>query len=107
MNPRTLRLPDPRPDLAEDSELWQELLGICHRRYGQNTELFEILRGMRCCGLRIKQGQTGYVLRPEIGDHGFMDMAEYETMRDKYLVPYKQQIAEMLIILKKERELVE
>lgn len=102
-----IEIVDPRPDFLEDSALWTKLLKLVGRRYGaEGLELFGILHGMRCCGLRVRVGQSGgYVLRPEISyKDGFKDLYEYETLRDKYLKPHVKTITELMRLLKESEE---
>lgn len=83
---------DPRPDLAEDSHLWNELLCIAYAFHPllpeKNAEFCGVLNGMRCGGTRLRQGKNGWVLRPDIDPTGrvaWVSQEEYEYFRDKYL----------------------
>jgi hypothetical protein len=83
---------DPRPDLAEDSHLWNELLRIAYEFHPQlpekNAEFCGVLNGMRCGGTRIRAGKNGWVLRPDIDPTGrvaWSSQAEYDEMKQKYL----------------------
>lgn|GEM_PF-3436479 len=83
---------DPRPDLAEDSHLWNELLRIAHTFHPldaeKSAEFCAVLNGMRCGGTRIRAGKSGWVLRPDINPTGrvaWSSQAEYDEMKEKYL----------------------
>ncbi|MFZ3172057.1 MAG: hypothetical protein WA118_08765 [Carboxydocellales bacterium] len=86
---------DPRPDLAYDSADWEKLLEIAEKA---DRILTGILHGLRCCGLRLHRGGKGYVLRPDFDPNSSMwtSQAEYETDRDKWLLPYQEKIIELL-----------
>jgi hypothetical protein len=50
---------DPRPDLAEDSELWERLLSLAAREDDGPRSLYGALDYLRCMGARaIKDGGT-------------------------------------------------
>lgn len=87
--------PDPRPDLKFDSKEWTRLLEMAEEK---NVELAWILNGFRCCGLRLHRDSMGYVLRPEFDPKSsqWASQREYEKDRDKWLMPYKQEIIELL-----------
>lgn len=87
---------DPRPDLAEDAELWAKLLEIA---FAENYELAYTLHGFRCYGTRIKKINDRYVLRPDIDSEGLSawpSQKEYEEAREKWLRPHVNEIAEWL-----------
>ena len=92
--PELKPLTDPRPDLAEDSELWTRFL---HLAEDENKKLTGALHGFRCQGTRIVQGKKGYLLRPELDpSKGWKSRQEYEKERDKWLMPHIDVIAELL-----------
>ena len=72
-------IPDPRPDLAEDSYFWAKFLTLAVR---ESRYLFEVLHGFRCCGTRLVKAASGqlagmYVLRPDVdptGDRAWMSI---------------------------------
>ena len=85
---------DPRPDLAEDSALWVRFLELAEK---QDPMLAGTLHGFRCLGTRLRQGRSGYVLRPEIDPiRGWLSQAEYEKERDKWLMPHISTIKDLL-----------
>lgn len=87
---------DPRPDLAEDSELWTQLLALAET---EDRMLAGALHGFRCMGTRIKRGQKGYVLRPDVdptGNLAWPSQEEYEGAKEEWLRPYVRKIAELL-----------
>jgi hypothetical protein len=86
---------DPRPDLAYDSEDWTNLLNIANCK---NSLLAWILHGFRCCGLRLHRGREGWALRPELDPNAskWTTKEEYFEDRDRWLVQYQKEIAELL-----------
>ena len=87
---------DPRPDLEDDSMLWLQMLA---EAYKFSKQLQENLWGMRNWGTRLIKGRKGFVLRADVDEDGMQawpDLATYEKWRDRLLVPYKPQIAEIL-----------
>ncbi len=87
--------PDPRSDL-KDSTLWPVLFELAHEI---DPELYGRLHGMRCCGTLMEKGKKNLVLRPLIdpeGNSGWIDRAEYEEVRDKWLRPYQKEIVSLL-----------
>ncbi|MGH8987458.1 MAG: hypothetical protein ACRDXC_02530, partial [Acidimicrobiales bacterium] len=59
---------DPRPDLAGDSETWGRLLVLAQG--GGGDELLDVLRGLRCCGARLRATSGGWELYPLIDPTG-------------------------------------
>jgi hypothetical protein len=86
---------DSRPDLAYDSQDWTRLLTLAENI---NLELSGILHGMRCCGLRLHRGGQGWALRPELDPETskWTTKAEYMADRDKWLMPYGDEIVALL-----------
>lgn len=92
---------DPRPDLTEDSILWEAFLSLAAQ---ENQKLFEALHGFRCCGTRLVQATSGtlagmYVLRPDIdptGANAWTSQEEYETWKTKYLKPLEPRLLKVL-----------
>jgi len=87
---------DPRPDLVEDSELWTKLLQLAEAK---NPDLAEILNVFRCMGTRVRQGEKGYILRPDIdatGSQAWTSLEEYGQDKNKWLKPRAREIKELL-----------
>jgi hypothetical protein len=79
---------DPRPDLMEDSSLWDALLRIAETR---SEKFAGTLHGFRCGGTRIKRGKLGWVLRPDVDPTGrtaWESQAEYDEFKERFLKPY-------------------
>lgn len=99
---------DPRPDLAEDSHLWNELLRIAYHYYEvwpeRNEAFCSALNVMRGGGTRIRPGKNGWVLRPdfdETGRRAWQNQAEYDEMKEKYLRPWMECLRRALRELEK------
>lgn len=89
-------LSDPRPDLAEDHDLWYRLLTRACGIDGEAVAgLFNVLHGLRCRGAELVATEAGAKLRP-----GEMDPGEYADLRERWLQgersQYGQQLMEML-----------
>lgn len=92
--PEPRPMTDPRPDLAEDSALWVRFLELAGEK---DKQLAWTLHGFRCQGTRLRQGRSGYVLRPELDPtKGWTSRQEYEKERDRWLMPHISVIAELL-----------
>jgi len=75
---------DPRPDLEEDSALWERLLRMAYPVDGSSVRgLFWNLHGCRCGGARLvsRDGK----LRIDPGEWA----DEYPGIRQRYLEPFK------------------
>lgn len=98
---------DPRPDLTEDSCLWEEVFQAVK---GGPKELYAVLRGFRGMGLRIVSGNGGgYVMRPYIdpsGMAGFSSQEDYEYWRDNYLKNHIKAITGLLKLLEQGRSAI-
>jgi hypothetical protein len=86
---------DPRPDLAYDSKAWNFLLPMAE---ATNTTLAYILHGFRCGGLRLHKGGQGYALRPDLDPDTSLwaTKNQYIADRDKWLMPYQEDIINLL-----------
>lgn len=79
---------DPRPDLVEDHLLWERVLAVAHE---QNTDLWGVLHGLRCCGAKL--GRTGgrLMLRPRVDPTGsqalWPDEQAWARDRQTWLLP--------------------
>jgi hypothetical protein len=95
--PRSPLLADPRPELKEDSGLWEQLLALAVAR---DEGLAEALFALRWGGSRLVQINGQYAIRPQIGPGCWLKKEDYEDVRDIWLAPYKEQVAELLRRLK-------
>lgn len=95
--PRSPLLTDPRPDLREDSKLWEQLLALAVEMDGA---LAEALFAIRWGGSRLVQINGQYAIRPQIGPGCWLRKEDYEDVRDIWLTPHKEQVAELLRRLK-------
>jgi len=91
---------DPRPDLDADSEQWSTLLKLALNR---NEELCGVLNGIRCGGTRLRIGQSSkgkrWILKPDIdptGRNAWENLADYEEVRDKFLMPHLADVTALL-----------
>ncbi len=73
---------DPRPDLSDDSWLWDWLL---KRLSGEEQILFH---GFRCAGFRFRQRDGQVVMEPTVlPGIGFSTFEEYREFRESWMVP--------------------
>lgn len=78
---------DPRPDLAEDSGKWEQVLTAAHAHDGRNPRgLYAGLSFLRCMGARLRPDAGRWTFR--LGALG--DQAEQERLYDTYLQPYTE-----------------
>lgn len=88
---------DPRPDLEADTAFWAKLLIKAEK---MDPMLAGTLHGLRCGGLRIKRGRTGYLLRPDFDPTGnlatWKDQNEYEHDKLMHLFQYRAEIKELM-----------
>ncbi len=95
--PRSPLLNDPRPDLREDSRLWEQLLALTVE---MDEPLGEALFAMRWAGSRLVTVNGHYAIRPQVGPGCWLKKEDYEDVRDIWLAPHKDQVAELLRRLK-------
>lgn len=82
---------DPRPDLADDSWLWDWLL---KRLVGEDQVLFH---GFRCAGFRLRRRGERFVLEPTILPAlGFTTQEEYQAFRAQWMIPNRDVIQSTL-----------
>lgn len=92
---------DPRPDLSQDSILWQQLLAGSLDR-DPSKELYSALVFMRTKGtvlrrIRTKDGVYMYALRPYFHlTDGWENINEYEITKRKVLDPVRDKLIELL-----------
>ena len=75
---------DPRPELYDDSELWNRLLvqSACNMPL-VNTAL----HGFRCLGARLRRSATGYHLTYDPDVEGFTDQADFDEQYRRWIMP--------------------
>ena len=81
-------LADPRPDIYEDTALWDRLLPAVAQlegptRYYDCRSLLGALRGLRCEGAMLERDGARVRLVP-----GDMDAKDYADKRELWLVPH-------------------
>lgn len=94
---------DPRPDLKYDSTEWEQLLAIAAQK--GNSKFAWLLHGFRCGGLRLHRGAQGYVFRPDYDPASSMwhTKPQYYADRNRWLVPWEDEIIACLDELTKQR----
>jgi len=84
---------DPRPDLREDSHLWEYVLANCRALEDVDDpgSLYGALDGVRCLGARlaIVNGRAR-LFRGAIGEE------EYEQLRRMWLEPHHEKLVRLL-----------
>jgi len=80
---------DPRPDIKEDTLLWQLVLG-CVQLY-KDKQIYGNLHGFRCGGstLCIKNDTLVFKFPPDYSDD------QKQDCKQKYLTPYMKQLKEL------------
>jgi len=82
-------LNDPRPDLCDDHESWEDLLYCAWRTTGDGPDGLAVpLYVLREGGARLFERGPGLVLRP--GDE--LDEADYQFVRENYLMPHSRRL---------------
>ena len=83
---------DPRPDLAEDSELWHSLLMHCRVAEEDHPEsLYGALHGLRCLGARLAVvNGHARLFRGDIAE------GEYRAVRERWLRPHHELLTKLL-----------
>ena len=76
---------DPRPDIKEDSWLWNNVLKTAEKIDG---DIYGILHGFRCAGCMLKLKNNHITLKPNIGQkkHWKTDK-EWKRDREEWLIP--------------------
>lgn len=95
LNPTYDELEDTRPDLEEDSELWEILFKIGRLT---NKKIVPLLHYVRAGGGRIKIEVDQYVIRFEENENS-IEKGEYESFKLNVLSQYKGLIQKCLIEL--------
>jgi hypothetical protein len=84
---------DPRPDLVGDSAAWSLLLSAAFDADGDiPTGCFGVLHGLRCIGVGLECDERGR-WRLAAGE---VESAEYDEIRDVWLMPRKRELGELL-----------
>lgn len=88
---------DPRPDLEEDHEAWQQVL---RRATFQGFEVMALLHGLRQYGARLSRTQGGYKISPRYRREGggWTDNQEWLVDRAWHLVPAADKLEKVLTI---------
>jgi hypothetical protein len=109
------RIPDPRPDLAEDSALWSLLLNLARET---NPQLAANLHGLRCEGTRLRRsakwglameqilpgdevevdaggGEGRVKIKATDGITGWQNREDYQAAAQEYLRPYHKELLEL------------
>ncbi len=99
-------MPDPLIELGytmlDDTELWSKLLTMAHERdslLAKNLATFRV-RGMKL----LKMSNGNYIMRPILqgddvnytSDDPWEDDGEYKRASNRYLIPYRGLIVELL-----------
>jgi len=84
---------DPRPDLTEDSQLWEKILKIAEAR---DEKAYNILHGFRCGGAKLEVKNNKVIMQPRIGEnHLWQSQQEYNKDRKEWLMPLRESIGEI------------
>ncbi|MFW5962027.1 MAG: hypothetical protein ACOCQR_00245 [bacterium] len=87
---------EPRPDLKEDTLLWQALLKLTQEN---NRKLYGILHGFRCYGAKLltNKARDKIKLVPRFEEEGlWKDNDEWKKDAQDWLIPYKKEIEKLL-----------
>ena len=77
---------DPRPELEQDSNLWELFISVS---YLMDEQLAYILHGLK--------SNSGYIMRPEFNKDSLWDnQAEYDNDKKQYLIRCTDKIIECL-----------
>lgn len=92
-------IPDPLADLKyDDSNLWSQLLTLADQH---DPQLARNLEGFRVEGMKIIQMDDGnYVMRPDYTLNNWINEEDYKRYSNKYLLPHKDLIVELLSKIK-------
>jgi len=90
---------DPRPDIAEDSDLWNQLLASAWADAEAPTGLYGSLLGLRCVGSRLVHEGGRWLIVPRAADEGEPQPdVDARLVRDKcrFLLPHKDRLTVLL-----------
>ncbi len=91
---------EPRPDLKEDSKLWQLVLRTAAVR---SHKVYGVLHGIRCIGGRLELNAGNLKLLPRYGDPkvtGINGKEDWQDIRSRWLLPCKEQISAIFDMVK-------
>jgi len=84
---------DPRPDLEDDTELWQLVLKEAKK---VGSQLYGNLHGYRCSGANLKRkGNNLKLITKHLIGNEWKNKQEWLKDREEYLLPYKEEITEI------------
>jgi hypothetical protein len=84
---------DPRPDLKEDSRLWEKVLKKAETK---DNRVYFILHGFRCGGAKLEIKDDKVNMKPRIGENYlWQSRKEYNKDRNQWLMPLKVSISEI------------
>ena len=90
---------DPRPDL-EGSGDWERLLRLAYEMFGEDVA--GVLNGVRSGGAVLVQGKRGIRIEPVIdAERGWWPPELYAEVRERYMLPIRDEIARCLDALEK------
>ena len=102
--PRNAAWADPRPDLAQDTALWEQVLEAAFQLDGDDPAgLFGTLHGLRCCGARlVRPGRGGWKIQPGADYLGGQEA--WEGDRAGWLLPRRVTVTRLLTGLREPPE---
>jgi hypothetical protein len=83
------QMPDPRPELRDDSGRWIKLLRLTE----DICDLYGVLHGFRCYGGRLSASGA---LEYDADLSGWRDLSEYEADYAKYIKPHEDTLQMLL-----------
>jgi hypothetical protein len=101
---------NPRPDLADDADLWRRLLAAA--ALNDDPDIYGVLHGVRCCGARLVKSGAGYRITPPAAEDGPLsyhlpdpetgEIGSWETDRREWLLPRRAVLTTLLRQLRAE-----
>jgi len=90
---------DPRPDLEEDSALWDEVLAVAEaideEPISSRRSVYALLHGLRCCGARLNWTSRGNL---KLDYSAVAEMWRDERdLRENWLMPLKDGIKAVFV----------
>ena len=95
---------DPRPELTEDHHRWVTLLRMAAEvDFDDPHGVYGALLGVRCLGARLGEDGDGWrLLKPDD-----VPLAEWEALREQWLVPHASTLWKLLAPTKERSHLVD